>query len=90
MPESKVLMLKLVGRLNKINRGNAAENKRERSRFTFPAQALPCSGSTGIISAIPGRFKAVLTLPGISTPRTLFSRHSGESHKVKEEKMQYL
>lgn len=30
-----------------------AKRRIEQYRFTFPAQALPCSGSTGIISAAP-------------------------------------
>jgi len=42
-----------------INYGNA--DKVRRKKATFPAQALSCSGSTGIISAYP---------KGISTPGT--------------------
>lgn len=38
-----------------------AKRRIEQCRFTFPAQALPCSGSTGIISAVPT--KTVETAP---------------------------
>ncbi len=57
---------------------------------------LPCAGITlfrfyGYYLSHPGRFNVVLTLPGISTPRTLFPpAMAGGKHKVKEEKTQYL
>jgi hypothetical protein len=45
-----------------------AIKRRDSSGLTFPAQALPCSGATGIISAI---FFAYWQLD--STPRTLYA-----------------
>jgi hypothetical protein len=58
--------------------GKMQETEEEEKTATFPAQALSCSGSTGIISALPSRLRR----GWVSTPGTLENRFSAGNTKI--------
>jgi len=60
-----------------------AHTEEEKKEATFPAQALSCSGSTGIISAKSSRLLAEC----FSTPGTLENRFSAGSTKIGNRKL---